>query len=293
MLKCNAISPDHGLLRRLFRYATFATATLQASKLINSDRMVQSLERALSILQHLGSAGQDGLRLLDLQQKTSLARPTAHRLLATLVERGFVVRGTDSHRYFLGPELAVLGWSVLSRLDLRKVCEPEIQVVAQETGDTAFLTVRSGYDTVCIDRKMGPYPIRAFTVDVGSRRPLGVGAGGVALLASLDESETEEICSAIAPRLETYSNVTLATVKDAVAACRRNGYAVSDGLVMQGIRGLALTVRDPKGWPVAAVSIAAVRERINARRLPSLVEALQRHCRAIERSLARQHEGGR
>jgi DNA-binding IclR family transcriptional regulator len=252
--------------------------------------MVQSLERALSILQHLGSAGEEGLRLLDLQEKTGLARPTVHRLLATLVERGFAVRGTESHRYYLGPELAVLGWSVLNRVDLREVCQPEVYELAQETGDTAFLTVRSGYDTVCIDRRMGPYPIRAFSVDIGSRRPLGVGAGGVALLASLEEREAEEICAAIAPRLGAYSNVSAATIKEAVAACRRNGYAVSDGLVMKGIRGLALTVRDPKGWPVAAVSIAAVRERITASRLPALVDALGRHRRAIERRLTRLHD---
>jgi DNA-binding IclR family transcriptional regulator len=249
--------------------------------------MVQSLERALTILQHLGSAGEQGLRLLDLQEKTGLARPTVHRLLATLVARGFAARGAESHRYCLGPELAVLGWSVLNRLDLREVCQPEVYELAQETGDTAFLTVRSGYDTVCIDRKMGPYPIRAFTVDVGTRRPLGVGAGGVAFLAALEARETAEICKAIAPRLKAYASVSAATIQEAVAACRRDGYALSDGLVMKGIRGLALTVRDAKGWPVAAVSIAAVRDRITPSRLPALVEALRRHRRAIERRLAR------
>ena len=76
---------------------------------------LQLLDRAVSLLRALGGGGEDGLRLVDLQRATGLSKPTAHRLLAGLVENGLVAHDAATRRYRLGHELAVLGWSVAQR----------------------------------------------------------------------------------------------------------------------------------------------------------------------------------
>ena len=74
--------------------------------------------------------------------------------------------------------------------------------IAERTGDTVFLNVRSGPDVLCIDRKEGTFPIKTLIIEVGNRRPLGVGAGGIALLMPLPDEELERVVSANEARLK-------------------------------------------------------------------------------------------
>jgi DNA-binding IclR family transcriptional regulator len=69
----------------------------------------QMLDRAVHILHLLGDSGSRGLRLTDVERKSGLTRPTAHRILKALEHHGFVAQRLDTRRYGLGLELAVLG----------------------------------------------------------------------------------------------------------------------------------------------------------------------------------------
>ncbi len=248
----------------------------------------QTIERAVLILRELASAADSGMRLVDLQRATNLSKPTVHRILRALSIHGLVAQDAPSRRYRLGQELAVLGWSVTrTSYDLRELCQPEMLALAEETGDTSFLTVRSGIDSVCIDRKMGPYPIKAFTVDVGTRRPLPVGAGGVAIISCLHESEAELVFLNNRERLQKYSNISERALWRAVHMARSEGYALSDGFVLKGVRGLAVPLKNSRGEAVAALSIAAIADRVSRARLPSLVSILRRLAASIEKKIAR------
>ena len=163
---------------------------------------LQTLDRAITVLQALASGGEDGLRLIDLQHSVNLTKPTAHRLLSALVSHGLVAHDGSSRRYRLGRELAILGWSVARRQqELRSAAMHSASLLAEETGDTVVVVVRSGLATVCIDRRTGAYPIKALTVDIGTRRPIVVGAGGLAMLASLPPAECDGILQSVADRL--------------------------------------------------------------------------------------------
>ena len=247
----------------------------------------QTLDRAIGLLHLIASGDSEGLRLVDLQQRSGLTKPTVHRILDTLRSHGFVDQVVDTRRYRLGNELAVLGWSAARDVhDLRDLCEEEMVALAERSGDTSFLTVRSGAEGVCIDRQSGSYPVKAFTVDVGTRRPLGVGAGGIALLAALDEERAERFMAEAGMRLEAYPNVDVRGLRGAVKDARERGYAFSEGLVLKGVRGLAVTVGDRDGQVVAALSLAAIDDRMPASRVPELVRLLNAQARRIEQRLA-------
>lgn len=127
----------------------------------------------MAALHALGASGPDGMRLIDLQNELSLSKPTAHRLLLALLSHGMVQRDAERRRYRLGHGLQLLARSAAhSGPDLYRICTPAVQRLAEESGDTVFLSARDGLFTVCIDRATGDYPIRAITVEVGSRRPL-------------------------------------------------------------------------------------------------------------------------
>lgn len=253
----------------------------------------QTLDRGIALLRILASAGLQGRRLIDLQRETGLTKPTIHRLLDTLKHHSYVEQVDNSKRYRLGPEIAILGFSAARQFfDLQQLSEPDMAELAARTGDTSFLVVRTGYETLCIDRKTGAYPVKAFTVDVGKRRPLGIGATGIALLAAMQPAQQKEALAAIAEEVGSFP-ASLADIRKAVENARRQGHALSDGTVLRGVRGLAMTIRYATGRVVAAIGIAAIAERVSEERIPTLLRDIRTSVATIERKLHAVERGQR
>ena len=247
----------------------------------------QTLERAIGLIRILAGGGADGCRLVDIQRDSGLTKPTVHRILDTLRNEGMVEQVEETRRYRLGQELAVLGWSAGRTVyDLKDLAAEEMAAVAAKTGDTGFLSIRSGVESVCIDRQTGHYPVKAFTVEVGSRRPIGIGATGVALLAALDPDEAQTVFDAIAGQLASFPNASLRSIREAVAHARRDGYALSDGLVLKEVRGIAVALRDSRGKPIAGIGIAAIRDRLPNKRIPEILRILKLHGNRVEQRIA-------
>ena len=146
---------------------------------------VRSVARAMEILHILSfNASSSGMRFSDLQAQSGLSKGTLHRLLKSLVASGFVEQAAGSRVYYLGLEFLSMGERAANRLDIRAVTQPSLERLANLTGDTVMLTIRSGLDAVCIDRAEGSFPVKVLTQNIGTRRPLGVGSGALALLAA-------------------------------------------------------------------------------------------------------------
>ena len=254
-----------------------------------SHSSLQTLDRAVAVLRMLGAGGERGCRLVDVQRQVSLTKPTAHRLLTALATHGLVIQDPSTRCYRLGDELAVLGWTVMARTyELRDLCQPAMDRLAEKTGDTVLMVVRSGHDTICTERKTGSFPIKALTVEVGTRRPLGVGAGGIAILARLPDADV--VYASVRDRLQPFPTSEEA-IRHAVRRARVSGYALSDGQVAVGVRGVAVAIADHRGAPVAALGVAATRDRIAGERLQWIATLLDEECRGVERQM-RDHNPG-
>jgi DNA-binding IclR family transcriptional regulator len=247
---------------------------------------LQTVDRAVAILNWLGNSGEQGMRLVDLQRVLGLKRPTVHRILGSLIEHGLVACDERTRTYRLGWEAAVLGWSaVRGGYDLREIAQGAMAVLAEETGATALLCACSGHDTVCIDRKAGDYPIKVFTVEVGTRRPLGVGAGSLAVLASLPEDEASAVIEQLKGPLQSYPDKLRRGIVPAVRAARKAGFAVSDGMVLPTVIGVGVAIRDPRGVAIGSLGIASFKDNATDRRVAEYAAMLTREQARIERTL--------
>lgn len=252
----------------------------------------QTLERAIGLLRILAACGTEGCRLVDLQLASGLTKPTVHRILGTLKQQGMAEQVDDSRRYRLGQEMAVLGWAANRTVyDLKELAAEDLAAVAAKTGDTGFLAIRSGTEAVCIDRQAGAYPVKAFTVEVGTRRPLGVGATGVILLAALDPDEAEAVLESVKGSLARFPNAELRKVREAVQRAREAGYALSDGLMLKGVRGVAVVIRDGAGRPIAGIGTAAINDRLPPSRIAEVVKVLRVHANHVEQRIATAESG--
>jgi len=221
------------------------------------------------------------LRLADIAEATALNKATVLRLLDTLIDEGFVRRDPDSKRYMLGDEAAVLGIAMQGRDHVRDRARPWLVRLAGLSGDTVLLSTRSGVESVCVDREFGSYPIRANYLDVGSRRPLGVGGGSLALLAWLPEDERRAVLDQIEPLLRSrYPRITRTLLEEAVAQALRLGYVLLLDVVVERMGGLAVPIFGSDGLPAAAISIAALNDRLTSR-LDLLVPAMKQAAAAL------------
>ncbi len=245
----------------------------------------QSIERSLTLLREIAAHNRGGSRLLDLANRTGLQRPTVHRMLKCLAAENMVQQDPDTHRYFLGPMVFELGLTASPRFNLREICHPALARLAEATGDTVFLTQRSGLDVVCLDRQEGAFPIKTFTLEVGMRRPLGVGTGSLAILSSLPEEQIQKIVSANAVRLAEYglnAGLLLAQVKRA----QKLGYAMREVPGLAGVRSVGQVVRNQTGVAFAALSVSTISSRMSEKRLAEVALLLKNETRQIEKQLA-------
>ncbi len=250
-------------------------------------RGTQSIERVVGMLRVVASRGRNGMRLGDVATASGLPTSTCLRMLQRLEVEGLVERHPVTRKYFLGPLLHELGLLARPRVQLAAHCEPVLAEIAEATKDTVYLSERRGLEAVCTARALGDYPIKALTLDVGIRRPLGVGAGGLAILCALPPDEAAEIIEANARRYDKLSALDPARVLAAVDEGRAQGFAFLDSAVVPGTA--AVGVAWPADNPVAAVSVAAISSRLDAGRRREVAAVLQRQTRRLEQMLAGLH----
>ena len=247
---------------------------------------VQSVTRALDILRMLSfSASSAGMRFSDLQAQSGLSKGTLHRLLKTLMAEGFVEQAAGSRVYFLGLEFLSMGERAANRLDIQAVTRPSLQRLAQATGDTVMLTIRSGLDAVCIDRQEGAFPVKVLTQNVGTRRPLGVGSGSLALLAAFADDEVENVLRRNRDRLDAYPTLDVEKLRVLVRDARQRGHALNTGHLLKGMYGVGVAIRLGR-QPVAALSIAAHYGRMGPERRKSIAAQLRQEATRIEREMS-------
>lgn len=245
----------------------------------------QSIARGIGLLKVVAEGPPDGLTLAQVAERTGLHRATTHRLLAALT-RERLLEQDPAHRYHPGVELWVLGASAARRFDIREVSRPALERIATETQDTVYLSVRSGHEAICIARHEGAFPIRTLSLNVGDRRPLGVGSGSLALLAFLAEADRQEVLGGIAADLTRYPRFSAAGIRRLVDETRNRGYSFVGGTILPGMSAFGVPILDSHGNAVAALSVAAIDSRMAEPRLSRMVRLVRSQAAAISSRLS-------
>ena len=126
----------------------------------------QLVGRVSALLRTISAHEPDGVSTSDVARATDLARPTVHRLLTSLADEGLVDRDPKSGRWALGPELYLLGAAAATRYDITDLAGDVLRDLARETGESAYLSVRRGDETVCLASEEGSFPLRSHVLHI-------------------------------------------------------------------------------------------------------------------------------
>ncbi len=265
-----------------------AAVRVRAWKREMGSAFVESLARGLAVLTSFDAA-HPARTLSALAQATGLPRATVRRALITLEHEGYVARTGEVFRP--RPRVLELGFAQLSGLPLSRIAQPHLARLAERVHESASLSVLAGDDIQYVAR-VPTVRIMSVDITVGTRFPAYATSMGRVLLAGLPEEERAARLRRLAPRPLTRHTVTdpaeLAAVLRRVA---HDDYALVDQELEEGLRSLAVPVRDRASRTVAAVNVSMhAGRRSGARARAELLPPLREAAAAITADL---HAAGR
>ncbi len=235
---------------------------------------VQSVERALDILEFLSRSGEE-LGVSEIGEATGLAAGTVHRLLGTLTAQGYVRRDERTRRYDLG--LKSLMMAIAARERIGPLALPFLEELMQVSQETANLAILEGNSAVYIEQASPPTRMLRIFTEPGNRIPLHSCGTGKVLLAYQSPRLVDFVIARTDLPRQTVSTITdPSQLRTELEKIRKDGYAVDFEEQEEGVRCLATPVFGPNGEVFAAMSISGPASRLNKGRMDELVPDIKR-----------------
>lgn len=209
---------------------------------------VQSLLRALHLLEVIAGEA-DGLRLVEIAERSGYPTSTVHRLLTTLEERQFVCCDKATKNWNIGSQCLAVGAGFGRRRNLGAIAQPVMQRLRERCHLTVNLAVAEAGKMMLIcqfpGRNIPPGLARP-----GAQSPITATALGQSVIACLPEAEINQILNS-ADRLPVRKNLS-----ESISETRQRHFAVDNEVNAVGLRCVAAPIFDEYGNPIAALSIA-------------------------------------
>lgn len=242
---------------------------------------VPAIDRALDVLQCLARSP-DGLRLSTLAETTDIPKSTLFRIMATLEDRGCVVRNDTQKTYRLGLKLWELGNAFLDQSDLLDTAETHMERLANACEESVFLGMLDDGEVIYVRRVESPKSA-VVVRKLGQRAPVYCTATGLSMLAFLPDGEVERILDA--QSLQPHSSTTTtdrSTLSRQLDEIRQTRVAVVDGAYNPALLCVSSPILDAEERPVASLTAAL----LSAHTSDEDVEAMTYQIRETAQSLS-------
>src|SRR5450755_841937 len=233
--------------------------------------LIQSVDRAISVLELLAKQGRAGIT--EIAEELGVHKSTASRLVSVLENRGLVEPQGLRGKYALGFGIARLAAAGTRRLDLTKLSQPVCEDLARRIGETVNVAVLHDRAAINISQGFGSATV-AVQNWVGQRTPLHATSSGRVLLAHLDAADREAMLDTPLRRYTPHTVTQPAELAAELNRTRRDGFATSFEQLEVGLHAVAVPVFDPRGEVIAAISASGPSYRLSRGRAEEIVPDL-------------------
>ena len=246
---------------------------------------IEAVDRAGRILFALAASPRES-SLLEIANRAALSKPTAFRILATLVAEGLATQNRETASYRLGVLPLGLASSVLQSIPVRSIAYPIMTSIRDKVNETVVLAVRDHDFRVNVDAVEALNAISQ-NQQIGLPIPLYAGATSRVFLAAMEPPELAAYLDRT--KLQSFSDTTLidrARLEIEIQRVRKQGFALSTAEFTVGSIAVARIVRDRAGKPVAAMHVSIPRSRATEDLIERCAAALKTGVETLERALA-------
>jgi len=247
---------------------------------------VRAVERATWILSAFdGEHAERGVS--EIAQATGLHKATAHRIIMTLLNCGFLERTADGEKFRLGLRLVELGLGALRRLDFRQAAFPYMQQLVERFNETCDLGIFDRGRVLYVEVVHSEHSLTV-AARVGRHLPVHCTASGRVLLAFLPPEVVEPILSGPLAACTGKTITCPARLREELEATRQRGYGLDDEEFEVGIRAVSVPIRDIDGNLLAAMSMLGPSNRLTPERIAEIAEALVETASAVSGHVRRE-----
>ena len=240
---------------------------------------VRAVERAVQVLSSFDDDhAEQGVS--EIAQTTGLHKATAHRIIMTLLNSGFLERTADGEKFRLGLGLVGLGLGALRRLDVRRAAYPYMQRLVDDLQEICTLGVFDHGQVLYVEVVNSNHSL-TIAARVGRHLPAYCTASGKVLLAFLPREIVEPVLSA---PMQAYTEKTITSVdrlREELEMIRQRGYAIADEELEVGVWAISAPIRDIDRNVIAAMSIPFPTNRLDTERIPEITQALLEAANAV------------
>lgn len=246
--------------------------------------LVKSADRTLEILEFCGRQRRP-VAHAEIAGALGIPKSSASALLGNMVERDYLAFHPETNGYALGAAVIALASGYLRELDLPRMGQAAVQVLAAQVGESAALAVLAGRRVQVVARHNWVQPLM-YAVHIGDTAPLHASASGKAILAFLAPLRRDALLSGY-----RYERVAPGTLRGrhallaALDAARGAGFARADEELVEGIMTLAAPVFDARDEAVAAISLSVPTPRVRRHRIADLARQVREQAQALSRAL--------
>jgi len=234
--------------------------------------IVDSLATALSLLNYF-TVREPELSLQQLCEKSGLYKSRIHRLCATLVLSGFLVRMPWS-TYRLGPKLLTLGKIYESTNSMISVARPIMKALAGKTGESVALFALEGDISYCLAREYGSSRL-VFSIQEGDVMQLHASAAGRVLLAyGTQELRDKILQSAVLDKFTPMTMIDPKKINAELGRIRQKGYATNRGERELEVAAIAAPIFNHDGTVVTALAVVGPVQRFSDEHIPEMSKRL-------------------
>jgi DNA-binding IclR family transcriptional regulator len=218
-----------------------------------SDSTLQTVDRALIVLEALA---EKPMTAVQIQNQLGLNKSTVHRLLMTLLSRGFVERNNTSGVYTIGLKLVEISSIRLNNIELKTEASPYLRKLTETLKQPSQLATYDNGEAIYIEKINNVHYMRMYS-QIGRRIPVHCSAVGKALVMDKSDEEILNILNLIP--MKAYTDKTLITpeaVLEEIRTARLRGFAIDNEEHEKGIFCIAVPIYDYRGQIIAAISTA-------------------------------------
>ncbi|MDN7242347.1 IclR family transcriptional regulator [Planococcus sp. N028] len=249
----------------------------------SSGDYIQSLERGLQVIQAF-SQQNPSMTVSEVAKKTGLSRPAARRILLTLEHLGFAE--AQSGHYSLTARTLSLGYAYLSSNNIWSIAHPFMREFVDQTGESCSISILDGTDVLYVAR-VSTKRIMSINLDVGSRLPAYATSMGHVLLANLQKDKLEAYLESV--NFEKFTDKTITAKEQLLSVLeevRKQDWGGVDQQFEEGLRSIAVPIRNANGQVIAAMNCSAHAGRISKTVLrEEFLPLLQESARKISQAI--------
>jgi IclR family pca regulon transcriptional regulator len=249
------------------------------------DSYVQSFARGLAVIRSF-DASRPAQTLTEVATACGLTRAGARRILLTLQALGYVE--ADGRRFQLTPKILDLGFAYLTSMPFWNLAEPVMEELVERVHESCSAAVLNGTDIVYVLR-VPTHKIITQNLSIGSRLPAFCTSMGRVLLAALDDAQLDAVLDASELVVRTPRTlIDKATLAVAIRVVRRQGWAIVDQELEEGLISMSAPIRDRQGRVIAALNISGNAQRKSAKQMvKAFLEPLQDAAQRVSEMVAR------